>query len=64
MAFKLGIAMIIHNKDDIEFITEFPCFLGHPVQNVQCQKEIIYFTPIIQYIVQCTYVYIRFIYSL
>ena len=23
--------MIIHNKDDIEFVTEFPCFLGHPV---------------------------------
>ena len=18
-----------HNKDDIEFVTEFPCFLGH-----------------------------------
>ena len=31
MAFKLGIAMVIHNKDDIEFVTEFPCFLGHPV---------------------------------
>ena len=24
--------MLIHNKDDIEFVTEFPCFLGHPVQ--------------------------------
>ena len=23
--------MLIHNKDDIEFVTEFPCFLGHPV---------------------------------
>ena len=23
--------MIIHNKDDIEFVTEFPCLLGHPV---------------------------------
>ena len=20
-----------HNKDDIEFVTEFPYFLGHPV---------------------------------
>ena len=20
-----------HNKDDIEIVTEFPCFLGHPV---------------------------------
>ena len=24
--------MIIHNKDDIEIVTEFPCFLGHPVE--------------------------------
>ena len=23
--------MLIYNKDDIEFVTEFPCFLGHPV---------------------------------
>ena len=23
--------MLIHNKDDIEFVTEFPCFLGHSV---------------------------------
>ena len=23
--------MLIYNKDDIEFINEFPCFLGHPV---------------------------------
>ena len=32
---KLGISitMLIHNKDDIEFVTEFPCFLGHPVAN-------------------------------
>ena len=29
---KLGITMLIHNKDDIEFVTEFPCFLGHPVE--------------------------------
>ena len=27
---KLGITMLIHNKGDIEFVTEFPCFLGHP----------------------------------
>ena len=33
MAFKLGITMLIHNKDDIEFVTEFPCFLGHPVES-------------------------------
>ena len=30
---KLGITMLIHNKDDIHFVTEFPCFLGHPVWN-------------------------------
>ena len=29
--FKLGITMLIYNKDDIQFVTEFPCFLGHPV---------------------------------
>ena len=23
--------MLIHNKDDIEFVTEFPWLLGHPV---------------------------------
>ena len=28
---KLGITMLIHNKDDIQFVTEYPCFLGHPV---------------------------------
>ncbi len=27
---KLGITMLIHNKDDIQFVTEFLCFLGHP----------------------------------
>ena len=25
--------MLIHNKDDIEFVTEFPFFLGHPVES-------------------------------
>ena len=24
--------MLIHKKDDIEFVTEFLCLLGHPVQ--------------------------------
>ena len=23
--------MLIYNKDDIQFVTELPCFLGHPV---------------------------------
>ena len=31
MDFEIGITMLIHNKDDIEFVTEFPCLLGHPV---------------------------------
>ena len=25
--------MLIHNKDDTEFVTEFPCLLGHPVDH-------------------------------
>ena len=25
--------MLIHNKDDIEFVTDFPCLLGHPVED-------------------------------
>ena len=29
---KLGITMLIHDKDDIEFVNEFTCFLGHPVE--------------------------------
>ena len=28
---KLGITMLNQTKDDIEFVTEFQCFLGHPV---------------------------------
>ena len=39
---KSGIAMLIHNKDDIELVTEFPCLLGHPVQTnpeVNCDKD-------------------------
>ena len=31
---KLGITMLMHNKDDNKFVTEFPCFLGHPVPRV------------------------------
>ena len=31
---KLGITMLIHNKDNIQFVTEFPCFLGHSVHEV------------------------------
>ena len=31
---KLGITMLIYNKDDIQFVTEFPCFFGTP-----CTKQ-------------------------
>ena len=31
--------MLIHNKDDVEFVTEFPCFLGHPVQSISFEKK-------------------------
>ena len=33
MVLKLGITKLIHNKDDIQFVTEFLCFLGHPVDS-------------------------------
>ena len=33
--------MLIQNKDDFEFVTEFQCLLGHPVINFHLnQKEI------------------------
>jgi len=28
--------MLIHNKDDIQFVNEFPCFLGNPVVEKDC----------------------------
>ena len=31
MGLKLGITTLTHNKEDIQFVTEFQCFLGHPV---------------------------------
>ena len=33
MSFEIGITMLIHIKDDIDFVTEFPCLLGHPMYN-------------------------------
>ena len=33
---KLGITMLIHNKDDIEFVTEFPCFFNYQTEKVKC----------------------------
>ena len=32
MAFEIRYYNPIHNEDDIEFVTDFICFLGHPVQ--------------------------------
>ena len=33
--------MLIHNIDDIQFVTEFPCLLGHPAWHVceQCRTN-------------------------
>ena len=41
MALEIGITMLIHNKDDIEFVTEFPCFLGHPVPRLPSTRRAI-----------------------
>ncbi len=32
--------MLILNKDDLEFVTEFPCLLGHPVPLIHYQFNI------------------------
>ena len=32
---KSGVTMLIYNKHDIEFVTEFPCLLGHPVYDFE-----------------------------
>ena len=39
---KLGITMPIHNKDDIEFVTKFPCILGTPCSILIWQGSAIY----------------------
>ena len=36
--------MLIHNKEDIEFVTEFPCLLGHPVLTSKDERDILIFT--------------------
>ena len=38
---KLGITMLIHNKDDIEYVTEFQCFLGHLVGDVKLSTNVV-----------------------
>ena len=39
MAFEIRYYNAIHDKDDIEFVTEFPCFLGHPVSILSIQNN-------------------------
>ena len=42
-AFSVGITVLnqrIIYKDYIEFVTEFPCLLGHPVQTIQNKNEL------------------------
>ena len=29
--------MLIHNKDNIQFFTEFTCFMGHPVDMISAR---------------------------
>ena len=40
--FKLNKRIIL--KDDIEFVTEFPCFLGHPVASFEMLKSFLIHT--------------------
>ena len=43
MSLKSGITMLIHNKEDIEFVTEFPCLLGWTPSNIHignCLKTV------------------------
>ena len=48
--------MLIHNKDDIEFVTEFPCLLGHPVQYKVKQLE---FVESVQFIYSLLFLYFQ-----
>ena len=38
---KLGITILIHNKDDIEFFTEFSCLLRHSVHKKIAFKSLL-----------------------
>ena len=43
-AFLVGITILnqrIILKDDIEFVTEFPCLLGHPVSLIELNEFIV-----------------------
>ena len=42
--------MLIHVKDDIEFVTEFPCLLGRPVEKSEVfNSDTIRFQEIVLY---------------
>ena len=50
MAFEIiGITMIIHNKEDIQFVIEFPCFLGHPVSLNEMKNKNLLITPCLRW---------------
>jgi len=40
-AFSVGITIPNQRKDDIEFVTEFPCLLGHPVSKICLESRMI-----------------------
>jgi len=54
-AFSVGITILNQRiiwKDDIEFVTEFPCLLGHPVQYISYNIQYIF----LQYIYPTIYI--------
>ena len=52
-AFSVGITILnqrIIEKDDIEFVTEFPCLLGRPVAELSLSANATFKTPILGWI--------------
>ena len=39
---KFGIAILIRNKDDIEFVNEFPCFFGTPCMILYAFSKLVF----------------------
>ena len=39
MGFEIRYYNANHNKDDIKFVTEFPCFFGTPCINIESTKK-------------------------
>ena len=49
-----GITMLILNKDDLEFVTAFPCLMGHPVFKVMARSnrgKLILSQPVIEFLI-------------